>query len=443
MQPFAVSLDEKKLNETLQAFSANRVKEQEAFTAHCVWSNSMRAISMQYARAGKYDVKAMEVYSAYLRDLVQARVKGKSLDSVPVPDARLSLLDKLGGKSYTWGVESLKVDVSSLTDEQAKKLASQIEAGFPSKETCEFYSKKYNDEAVEYRRQYPSKLQDEMRQDVLNALTIRAVEDALKGKYYDQTGDISIFMDDKEKAKFEKMSFVEMKEAYGLGLLKTYKGAAMIEVKIAEAKAKGGNALGAALDSLTKLLDEKKKSSYCPEISDDVTYRLVKGVKKSYQKFGAEDIKFRKFFEAMIPSQHRQNDLNDRVDALKKILDGQYGKIGEYILKTDGKKATAERYDRLRAKQLKQKKFAQEMTALSTGKADITKVKAALKARKADKAKEMVENTGFAANTVLAEHAIEGYGVSSKAVETEKKKISEKRKVSLDKMKERAKEKSK
>lgn len=437
-------LDVEKLNKTLDAFSKNRVKEQEAFNAHCVWGNAMRSISMQYARPGEYDVKAMEVYTAYLTDLVRTRLEKGSLDSVAVPDDRLSFLDKLSGKSYTWGVETLKHDVAYLTDEQVKKLASQIEAGFPSKETCEFYSGRYNEEAIKYRRQYPSKLQDEMRQDILNGLTMRAVEDALKGKYYDQSGDISIFMDKEEKEKFEKMSFAQMKEEYGLDLLKTNKGAVMIELKLKEAKEKGGATLEKALDSLTDLLEERRTSPYCPDISDEVQYRLLKGIKKSYQKFGAGDVKFRKVFEKMmVDSEVSQQDLAERVQFYKDVLDGNLDRRSNFVLKSADKKALTEKYERLVEKQLKRKKFFAELKELSSGKADITKVKASLKARKAAKAKETIENTGFAANTVLAAHAMEGYGISSKAVESEKKKISEKRQKTVENIVKRSKDKGK
>lgn len=442
-QPYA-NVDKNKLNETLKAFSENRIKVEEAFTAQCVWGNAMRAISMQYASPRHYNAKAMGLYTDYLTELVKARVKGENLDAVPVPNDKLSFLDKISGKSYTWGVETLKGELRVLTDAQAKKLASQVEAGFPSKETCEFYSEKYRDEAVEYRRQYPSEKQDEMRQDVLDALTMRAVADALEGKYYDKTGDISIFMDKDEKDKFEKMSFKEMVEEYGLQLLKTHKGATMVELKLAEAKAKNGQALGEALDNLIELFEEKRKSYFCPDVSDEVQYRLLKGLKSSYQKFGTEDEKFRIIFEAMlIDDQFRQDDLADRVDTYKNALEGNGDRKGEYLIKYYGKNEIAKRYDRLRAKQLKQKKFFVELKELAFGKIDTSQIKMTLKARKAAKAKEMVENTGFAANTVLAEHAMEGYSFSKKAVESEKNKISEKRKVSLDKMKERAKEKGK
>lgn len=422
-----------KLNETLEAFSHNRVKEQEAFQAHCVWTNAMRSISMQYAESEKYDVKAMEVFTAYLTDLAEARVKGKNLDEVPLPNDRLSFLDKLSGKSYTWGTEALRDDLRLLTDEQAKKLASQIEAGFPSKETCEFYGQKYNEEAIKYRREFPQKLQEEMRRDILNALTMRAAEDALKGKYFDMTGDMAIFMDEKEKAKFDQMSFADMKKEYGLDLLKTYKGAAMIETKLAEAKEKDGETLGNALDCLEELLDEKRKSYYCPDVSDEVQYRLLKGVKKSYQKFGAEDMKFREVFGAMsVDGQLKQKDINERVAAYQQILDGKSGKIGAYMLKTYGRETLEAKREKLQAKQLKQKKFFAELAELSSGKADITKVKETLKARQAAMKKEAIENTGFEAAHVVAEHALEGYGVSQKAFASEKEKISKKREKSME-----------
>lgn len=422
-------LDVEKLNKTLDAFSKNRVKEQIAFNAHNVWSNSMRAISMQYARPDKYDERAMDVYTAYLTDLVKTRLEKGNLDSVKVPDDRLSFWSKyIMGRSYTFGVDTLKVEVASLTDEQVKVLDSQIKAGFPSKEICESYGDRYNEEAIKYRREYPFELQDRMRQDILNWLEMQMVEDALKGKYYDQSGDISIFMDKEEKEKFEKMSFTQMEEKYGLDLLKTNKGAVMIELKLKKAKEKGGAALEKALDSLMDLLEERRASRYCSDISDEVQYRLLKGIKKSYQKFGAEDMKFRKVFEKMvIDPVVSQDDLAKRVKLYKDVLDGNLGSRGDSISKSVLEETIEKNYERLLAKQLKRKKFFAELQELSSGKADVNELKSSLKARRGAMAKETVENTGFAANTVLAERAMEGFGISPKAVKSVKEKISKRR----------------
>jgi len=415
------SIDEKALDEKLDKFVKNDMEAEQEEYAGSVWRNTLRRISMNYGKPGAYDVDGMRVMGEYFADVVKAQIKGEDVNAVPMPDSRLSLLKKISGKSYNYEVEYFAQVVERLSPRHLEKMSSMLEMGIPGKETCEGISDQYWKKGREIRGKYSRKDREDMRSDALKFLTKQATADALKGKYFDETGDLSVFMDDKEKANFEKMSFAEMAETYGMALVKTHKGATMVGKKLAKAKEKGGEALGEALDKLTVMIHDSRHESNHPDISLEVRQRLLDNIEKSYQKFGPADDKFRAAFNELIPNPCELGAMNTELRNSE----------------------NTPLHKKLFARNVLLKKINARATELATGKSDITAAKKRLKSRQKEMKQEMLDNTGFAAVAALATQAEKGYAVTPKAVEHEKTEVKKGRQASLDKMIERKKEKSK
>ena len=411
------SIDRKALNKKLQAFTENRNEAEDAYRASDLWRSYFQQISVLYGKPGAYDAKTINLYEGYLNDLLEAREKGENLDSVKSLTERASLWNKISGNVHNFGEEVLQHLIGKLTDEQVKFVKGALECGFPGDSTCKAYADKYRKEAALIRSKYSAKQSDKLRSEILNAQSMYQVEDALCAKYYEQTGDLSIFMKKEEKEAFDKMSFGEMVDAYDLNLFKTHKGAIMIGLKLAEAKEKGEEELGNALDKLNGLFDKKKESFFSLAASDEVKYRLFKEVRKSYQKFGMHDEKFRGIFKRMIPAPVKQNDMKEQDESGKD--------------------------KRLSSRLILRKKFAVEVTELATGKIDVEKAMKKVKKREAELRKQVLENTGFEANAALAAASEKGYIRTKQAVEAENKAVAKKRKATLDNMMNKKKEKNK
>ena len=414
-------VDEKALNASLDKFAKNEneARSEEQFAS--VLTNTLRRVALNYGKPMKYDVTGMKVMGDYFADVVKAKLAGKDVKDVAAPDSRLSLLNKIAGKSYNREVETFVAHIETLSPQHLKKLDSILEMGIPGVETCEGYAKKYYAKGREIRGKYNAKDIKMMRDDALMFLTNRMAEDALKGKYFDQTGDLAIFMDDKEQALVSKMSFEKMAEVYGMDLVKTHKGATLVGLKLAQAKENGDAELGKSLEILADMVKDSRSESEHPDVSVEVRQRLLDNVKMSYQKFGPDDDKFREVFNALIPNPCELAAINT------------YMRAGD----------DTPLHKKLFARCVGVKKLTAEATELATGKANIREAKKRLKSRQKAMREEMLNNTGFEANAALAEQAARGYMPTEKAVKNEKATIKEKRQVSLDRMMKKQKEKSK
>jgi hypothetical protein len=153
---------------------------------------------------------------------------------------------------------------------------------------------------------FDQKREVSLRTEIFKEYASERIKGAMQLKYYNETGDLSIFLSEKEQEEFNQMSFAELKEIYGTELVTTHKGAVLATLKLHQEK-KEGKTLKESLEAYTSLIKEARK-----EANFDMGIRryIFDEISKDYQKFAPNDMEYRAVVEALAPSKTEIASIN-------------------------------------------------------------------------------------------------------------------------------------
>ena len=255
---------------------------------------------------------------AYVRDVINENISpsGKKVKSI---DGRRSFSEKLLGKNsireFREGFfHNLTHSISRLKGTPyISKIYQLYEAGFPQEVDIKAQKTANETTRREIYSLFDQKREDALRTEMLKRYASERIKGAMQLKYYNETGDVSIFLNEKEQAEFEKMSFAELKEKYDTELVTTHKGAALATLKLHQEKKTGGN-LAQSLEEYNGLINKAKS-----DVNFDMNIRryIFDEIKKDYQKFAPNDKAYKDIVENLAPAKYEIATINEYVKVIK------------------------------------------------------------------------------------------------------------------------------
>lgn len=310
----------------------------------------------------------VDVYAEYIKELSQKSTYSER-EAVKEPATRQKGLWHFFKRLPEGGIKNA---FSQLRDEDTKWCQD-----FLKKEKLETTALgKSGEELIEKWRNtgYEKGQPEALAENLLKRYASSVLKDALQNKYYQQTGDIGIFMAEGEKERFEKMSLSTMLEEYSSEeLLSTHKGAVMIAAKIKEAKT-DTKLLAESLVKLKEFISSSKPVNRPLAVRE----HLLHSLSGQYQKFMPAGKEFEAVFKALEPSSWEKEFIKEIKDKVP---------------------VEAERWE----------KYITETERLSTGKEDVSEAKKRLdKKWKASQNKEP-DISGVIVAEYIAKDLMKGY----------------------------------
>lgn len=150
--------------------------------------------------------------------------------------------------------------------------------------------------------------------DLLQALKIDATKDRMKFDFYKRTGNIEVFMDQAEAAKFKTMSADDAVAAYGNTVLSQYKSAVLIMEAIKRDKKQGKDVVP-ALNSLADAMGyfNQTEKEFHP---DGIRQFMFDNLIKDYNKFKPQG--YKEVLELLAQVNNNTHEVHPQ---RKKILD--------------------------------------------------------------------------------------------------------------------------